>query len=307
MTTFSPNLGLVRLVEGQAQGEAAVNEANNRIDALCQLSVKSRTVAAQPGSPADGDRYLLPPSGCTGAQWSGNDGRIMAYYGGWVTDDVGQGIAVGAGWRLWVEDELSWVIHLGGGDYASAGDTTLASRHRPIGAGRIHVPMANATALATGAPAASVLHAIPFVQGHHGTVDALFINVTGAGAGSSANLGIYESTSIDDPTPAALVDDAGNGSTSSTGLKTYLLATPRRLAPGRLYWLAYLCSSTAPTIRTIPLAACWPVGDLDSGMGSAPGVAWSASQSPGSLPGSFPGGGAWVTAAPVPAVGVRWV
>lgn len=303
----TPNLGITRLVESQTQGEVTVNEGTNRIDAAAQLSVKSRTVAAQPGSPVDGDRYLLPPSGCSGSAWSGNDGKLMAYCGGWIVDDLGAGMTVGVGWRLWVEDERSLIVHLGSGKYAAASDSTLAHAHRPIGAGRIHVPMANATALATGAPAASNIWAIPFTQGHHGTVDAMFINVTGAGAGSSANLGIYAATSVDDPTPGALIYDAGNISTASTGLKTLLLGVAQRLAPGRLHWLAYLCSATAPTIRTIPLAACWPIGDLDSGFGSAPAVAYSASSSPGSLPGSFPGGGSWVTAAPIPAIGVRWI
>lgn len=41
--------------------------------------VKSIGTSSQPGSPADGDTYLLPASGCTGSDWAGQDGRVARY------------------------------------------------------------------------------------------------------------------------------------------------------------------------------------------------------------------------------------
>lgn len=53
------------------------------IDALVQCAVISKTVSTPPGSPANGDRYIVGPSP-TGA-WSGLAGKIVA----WSTDDPG--------------------------------------------------------------------------------------------------------------------------------------------------------------------------------------------------------------------------
>jgi hypothetical protein len=52
---------------GQAQKHITVNEALGKLDGLVQLAVQSRTVAAQPASPADGGDAWILPSGATGA------------------------------------------------------------------------------------------------------------------------------------------------------------------------------------------------------------------------------------------------
>ena len=55
------NLALPYLAASQAQKHVTHNEALTLLDGLVQLSVKSRVVAAPPGSPIDGDRYQLSP------------------------------------------------------------------------------------------------------------------------------------------------------------------------------------------------------------------------------------------------------
>ena len=76
----TPNLGLPQLAEDQAQKHVTVNEALLDLDALVQLSVLDRSLAAPPGSPAQGARYLVA-AGPTGA-WANNAGHLAAYLDG---------------------------------------------------------------------------------------------------------------------------------------------------------------------------------------------------------------------------------
>ena len=62
----TPNLALPFIAQGQAQKEVTHNEALLRLDALVQIAVRSRSLAAPPGSPADGERWSVA-AGATGA------------------------------------------------------------------------------------------------------------------------------------------------------------------------------------------------------------------------------------------------
>jgi hypothetical protein len=69
------------------------------LDALCQCNVLSATTSAPPGSPAPGDRYLVP-TGASGA-WAGNANRIAIWSSAttaWVFEQPLEG------WQLWVRD-----------------------------------------------------------------------------------------------------------------------------------------------------------------------------------------------------------
>ena len=79
----TPYLGLPYIAQGQAQKEIAHNEALLRLDALVQTSVKSRALATPPGSPANGDRWIVP-SGATGV-WAGQTDKIAFWReGAWA-------------------------------------------------------------------------------------------------------------------------------------------------------------------------------------------------------------------------------
>ena len=67
------------------------------LDALVQLTVESRTLTAPPGSPAEGACYI-PATVATGA-WSGWDGQIAVYSGGWFR------IVPVSGLKAWVKAE----------------------------------------------------------------------------------------------------------------------------------------------------------------------------------------------------------
>lgn len=60
MSDTSTNLLLPFLAAAQAQKHVTVNEALLKLDALVQLAVVSATTSAEPGSPSDGQVYILP-------------------------------------------------------------------------------------------------------------------------------------------------------------------------------------------------------------------------------------------------------
>lgn len=92
------HLELPLLAAAQSQKHVTHNEAVLRLDAVVQLAVKDRDLTAPPGSPADGDRYIVA-AGATGA-WASWDLNVA-----WYHDGVWTKLSPREGWRVWVEDE----------------------------------------------------------------------------------------------------------------------------------------------------------------------------------------------------------
>jgi len=100
----SANLALAYLEAAQSQKHVTVNEALSGLDALVQLAVLDRDLSAPPGSPVEGDRYLVA-AGATGA-WAGQAGRIAVWQAGaWVFRTPRNG------WMAWVADEAAFVFY----------------------------------------------------------------------------------------------------------------------------------------------------------------------------------------------------
>jgi hypothetical protein len=98
MTDSTPNLSLPYIMPAQAQKHVTHNEAIRMLDALVQLAVADRHLAAPPASPIEGNRYIVAASP-TGA-WAGQAGHIAAWQdGAWAF------LAPRAGWIAWVGDE----------------------------------------------------------------------------------------------------------------------------------------------------------------------------------------------------------
>lgn len=76
----TPKFGLGQLVEGQTGGEVKFSEAMLQLDTLLHAKVINATTNTPPGSPTEGDTYLISSSP-TGA-WSGKAGYITVYFGG---------------------------------------------------------------------------------------------------------------------------------------------------------------------------------------------------------------------------------
>lgn len=76
----TPNLVLPYLAANQSQKHVTVNDALRRLDALIQIVVQSAALAAPPGSPVEGQRWIIAAAP-TGA-WAGQPGKIAAWQDG---------------------------------------------------------------------------------------------------------------------------------------------------------------------------------------------------------------------------------
>ncbi len=92
----------------QAQKHVIHNEALRLLDGIVQLSVIDRDLNTPPGSPSDGERYIIA-SGATG-DWADRDLNVALY-----TDGAWAILAPRAGWRAWVEDEGLLLVYDGSG------------------------------------------------------------------------------------------------------------------------------------------------------------------------------------------------
>jgi hypothetical protein len=92
------NLSLPYIVAAQAQKHVTHNEALRALDAVVQLMALDKDLAAPPGGPAEGARYIVGPSP-TGA-WAGQADKIAAWQdGAWAFYSPREG------WLAWVADE----------------------------------------------------------------------------------------------------------------------------------------------------------------------------------------------------------
>ena len=98
------NLGLPLMAAAQSQKHITHNDAILMLDAIVQLAVISTTLTVPPGSPVDGDRYIIG-SGATGA-WAGKDLNVaLSSSGAWLF------LVPKVGWTAWDTAngyELTW-------------------------------------------------------------------------------------------------------------------------------------------------------------------------------------------------------
>lgn len=124
MSTTS-NLSLPYILAAQAQKHVTHNEALRALDAIVQLAVLDRDLAAPPATPADGSRYIVAtsPSGA----WTGHTNEIAAYQDGAWAFYVPQ-----EGWIAWLSDEngaavfdgVAWTSLASGGGGVSLNPAT---------------------------------------------------------------------------------------------------------------------------------------------------------------------------------------
>jgi hypothetical protein len=99
--TTNVDVGATHLASQQVAGaHTLVNDILNRLGANVHLAVIDRDLTTPPSlsSPADdGKRYIVAAS-ATG-DWSGKDGQVALWYGGWIF------FPHLAGWTAWIVDE----------------------------------------------------------------------------------------------------------------------------------------------------------------------------------------------------------
>lgn len=97
--TTTPVLGMTDLTGGQSIPETTVNEHDRILEWFAAgAAIEDRDLASPPGSPADGQGYLIAAS-ATGV-WAGKDGQLALYVNtGFLYFTVKEGM------RIWVKDE----------------------------------------------------------------------------------------------------------------------------------------------------------------------------------------------------------
>lgn len=114
----TPRLELPLIADGQASAHIPHNQALSFLDAFVGMRLNDFELNTPPGSPADGDAYVIGAAP-TGA-WSGQSGKIAIYATGWYF------FTPRAGLIAWLADESAflyydgteWIEHATGrGDY----------------------------------------------------------------------------------------------------------------------------------------------------------------------------------------------
>lgn len=175
----------------QAQPNQTFNNALVPLDQLVGLSVISRTTAAQPGAPSNGDAYILPASP-TGAAWGAFSENQVAYYYSDGTTASWYALTPPRGLRARVQDVHDAEVYFDGSAWQYAGAITV----------RI-------SGLADDA-----VHTIDFG-------DSVFsgqVIVSGNQDSTNARYGIFSIRAATTPYVVAIV--AGSGITLSTGIHT---------------------------------------------------------------------------------------
>jgi hypothetical protein len=135
--TTTPRLAMTELAESQALPEATVNEYARFLEQGCsRFIIKDKDLATPPGSPADGDAYIVAASP-TGA-WAGK-AKYVAFY---MTTEW-KFIAPVEGFRAYAQDEdadyeydgSAWALVDTGGSAA----WTLISSTSPSAASQVDV------------------------------------------------------------------------------------------------------------------------------------------------------------------------
>lgn len=123
--TTTPRLGLELIDDDEILGYVSANEALELLERLVQPTVIRRDLATPPGSPSEGDQYIVAGSP-TGA-WSGHATHIATYLGAaWVFKTPQEG------WMYYdqtaneevVFNSTDWVIFPGGGGGGGSGSMT---------------------------------------------------------------------------------------------------------------------------------------------------------------------------------------
>lgn len=121
-------LVLPLLSASQAQKHVTVNEAMKLLDAIVQAGVIDKDLTAPPGSPTDGDIYIV--GGSATDDWAGQDDDLAIYQdGAWVF------VTPLSGWIAWVDDENVLYVY-NSGNWESLADI-LGSGYLSTGGGTL--------------------------------------------------------------------------------------------------------------------------------------------------------------------------
>ena len=102
---------------GQASAEVTFNIAMNMLEMLAVQKAKDKDLTTPPGSPADGDIYLLFSTPATDTAWTGKQSNLAGYYNGaWLFIPPYEGMRV----RL---DDEDFAYYYTGSSWTAVGTT----------------------------------------------------------------------------------------------------------------------------------------------------------------------------------------
>ncbi len=116
MPDETTNLLLPYIMAAQAQKHVTHNEALRMLDGLVQMAVLEAGVTAPPGSPDDGDAYIVGAS--ASGEWDGWDGDVALR-----TDGAWLRLVAREGWRAYVVDEQALYLRIAGAWVPALGGT----------------------------------------------------------------------------------------------------------------------------------------------------------------------------------------
>lgn len=115
------NLAITKLEASQAQKDITVNEALITIDALLNTGVIDRDLTAPPGTPAEGDIYIV--AAAASGDWLAKEHHIAHYdNGAW------RFIAPNEGLTMWLKDENTLITYNG----STWGNAVLSLQNLPL-------------------------------------------------------------------------------------------------------------------------------------------------------------------------------
>lgn len=202
--TTSPRLGFSELATGETIPETAINEIDRFLETFAtRCVIKDRDLSTPPGSPADGDAYLVKATG-TGA-WASHDGALAFYM-----NTAWKFVTPKEGFAAYVNDEdvvityngSSWIVTPTGNPTESiiiaCGDETTAAT---TGTGKVTFRM----------PYAFTLSAVRASVTTAPTGSTFVIDINEAGStilSTKLSIDASEKTSVTAATPVVISDTA---------------------------------------------------------------------------------------------------
>lgn len=116
--TTTPKFGIADISDQQANAETTHNEAVRMLETMASRAVKDRDLTTPPGSPSDGDAYIVAATG-TG-DWASKDNHVAVY----ITDRW-HFISPEEGNEVYLQDENVAVFWSGSAWVARGGFQTL--------------------------------------------------------------------------------------------------------------------------------------------------------------------------------------
>jgi len=289
--TTSADLGIYYLAGQQAQPEIIHNSALNQFQVLLS-GVISVGLNTPPGSPAQGDTYILGASP-TGA-WSGRANCLAGYFGtGWVfvpgNNSAGTPIAMGVrqeGLRAWSKaDDKTYVWSGSAWAAAAASQSGVASK---LASGDYYLTQPHAGDwISSSLSTATSFFGLAYLDADI-TISALSIAVVTAAASSSVDVGLYQFLGCGKP---GVCLASGTATTTTTGVKDITLGSPLALTAG-VYFIMTHANNNSVAIASAAASATG--GDRDTTLLLSNGFAQLAQSTEGgnySIPdASLPGG-----------------